>query len=68
MTEHDGVGKYISLLFKIGAVMVSSISIFFSIGLMLIKWMNLPIGLLILFVFIGIGCGFYYTYNQIKVL
>jgi F0F1-type ATP synthase assembly protein I len=68
MTQWGDTGKYISLLFKIGLVMIVSITVFFNIGLILIKWLQLPIMTLIVFVLMGVVCGFVYIYRQISKL
>mgnify|MGYP001249325240 CR=1 FL=1 len=57
---------YMSLLFKIGIVMILSIVIFFIIGVFLVKYLLLPMYFLIIFVILGVFCGFYYVFLQIK--
>ena len=68
MTTPDGMGKYIALLFKIGLVMILSITFFFNVGLMLIKTFHWPIMTLIGFILVGVFSGFVYIYYQIKSL
>lgn len=61
-------GYYITLLLKVGGVMIFSILFFFFVGLFIIKWLSLPIAGLVLFIFLGIAFGFIYVYRQIQLM
>ena len=62
------VSKYMQLLLKIGSVMAFSICLFFCAGLFLIKRLDVPSGILIVFVFLGVVGGFFNVVRELKKL
>ncbi|RAP34080.1 hypothetical protein DID75_00455 [Candidatus Marinamargulisbacteria bacterium SCGC AG-410-N11] len=67
-SKYGDVSKYLSLIAKISTYMVSSIILFFMVGLYLDKKLHSKGIFMILGVFIGLGFGFFFVYKQIMKL
>lgn len=59
-------GVYMQLLLKVGLIMILSILLFFGLGMIVLTQFNWPSGVMILFVFTGVGLGFFKVYQEIK--
>ncbi|MFC1478833.1 AtpZ/AtpI family protein [Candidatus Margulisiibacteriota bacterium] len=64
--DYIEISKYLSLLTQIGVTMVLNIVIFLFIGLFLDKWLKTNGIMLVVFLLIGIGSGFYCVYRVIN--
>lgn len=60
------MNKYFSLLFKVSAVMLMSILIFFSIGLYIDHALDTSGISIIVFTFLGVFIGFYFVFKLIN--
>jgi len=64
--KNKEIGKYISLLMRVGSMMITSIILFFGAGLFLCKKFELPLILLIVFTLLGVATGFYLMIKEIN--
>ena len=64
--KNKEIGKYMSLLMRVGSMMITSILLFFGLGLFLCKKFDLPLLLLIVFTLLGVGTGFYLMIKEIN--
>ena len=64
--KNKEIGKYMSLLMRVGSIMITSIILFFGAGLFLCEKFELPLILLIIFTLLGVATGFYLMIKEIK--
>ncbi|MBT5856135.1 AtpZ/AtpI family protein [bacterium] len=62
------MGKYFSLLIQCGLIMVLSIIIGLGLGVWIQKTWSLPTGIIIPFILLGVGAGFYNLFKQFSKL